>query len=739
MMNDEKKNMSSDSAWVAKAKRSLPLFDPTLLSIKEKIDMRLINHKIIVSLIFLLSISFSGWTGDSVEQLINDLQGDDAQARAHARQRLPLMGVDVIPTLFPLMQHPDFAVRKSVNDILFCLINEACAPGREEDRRQAADYFMELLEPDKDVSLKIAGMKLLALTVPPKYDLKPIAKCLDNPKLQETARYALERIGSPKACEELRRALKQRQKNGGDPAFTCSLMNSLGERRDEKSLKIIAKFADSDNPAILSAVALALSWSGDPEFTPLLWKAVEKSADAPEAKASALDALVRHADAMAEKEEYRSNAIEIYENILHRDYSAHTCAALAGLGKIGGANNVQPLLNALISENYRVQASAASALAAIKGNEAKPKILSIFDSAPEEMKVLLSPILAARHDAAAFPLLAKAAQSEEWTLRLTALEALGELGHPDGLPLISQAITKPGADNEIGVKAIARLAERLHEEKNAAQAGKAYALMLQHSPDVQARQRALEGIAANPAPEAFDMVMQAAGDEALKEHSLPALAAVAIALAQAGQADRALQAFEKIASMKPSAQTMQQLANRLRAQGLPVAAAGMMGFVLHWKSIGPFPMKDGQGWDVDFIGEANAHASRPVKFEDRSLEWKAIQANDETGVVNLIPSLGSCEQCIAYVYAEIVVSKDEDAVLKVGVDDSEKILLNGELVFSQFVARPLQADQDSVPVKLKAGKNGILMKIYQNNLGWEFCLRIATPDGSILAFAQSGE
>ncbi|MEW6236818.1 MAG: HEAT repeat domain-containing protein [Candidatus Omnitrophota bacterium] len=701
--------------------------------------MRILNNKITISLLLLFSISFSGWTDGSVEQWINDLKGDDAQARVHARQMLPLMGVDVIPSLFPLMQHPDFAVHKSVNDVLFCLINEACVPGREKDRRLATDYLMELLEPDKDDSLKTAGMKLLALAIPPKYDLKPLAKCLDNPKLQETARYALQRIGSPKACEDLRRALRQRQKKDGDPAFTCALMNSLGDLRDEKSLKIIAKFAECDNPAILSAAALALSWSGDPEFTPLMWKAIEKAADTPEAKASALDALVRHADAMSEKEELHANAIEIYEKILHRDYSAHTCAALAGLGKIGGADNVQPLLNALISDNYRVQASAASALANLQGSEAEQKILSLFESAPDEMKVLLSPILGARHDAAAFPLLAKTAQSEEWPLRLTALEALGELGHPDGLPLISQAIAKPGADNEIGMKAIARLAERLHEEKDAAQAGKAYALLLQHSAETGARQRALEGIAANPTPEAFDIIMQAAADEALKEQSLPALAAVAIALANAGQKDKTLQAFEKIAAMKPSAQTMQQLANRLRAQGLSVATAGMMGFVLHWKAIGPFPIKDGQGWDVDIIGEANADASRPVKFENRSLEWKPIQANDETGVVNLIPSLGSCEQCIAYAYAEITVLKNEDAVLKLGVDDSEKIWLNGELVFSQFAARPLQVDQDSVPVKLKAGNNSILMKIYQNNLGWEFCLRLMALDGSILAFAQSAE
>ncbi len=73
-----------------------------------------------------------------------------------------------------------------------------------------------------------------------------------------------------------------------------------------------------------------------------------------------------------------------------------------------------------------------------------------------------------------------------------------------------------------------------------------------------------------------------------------------------------------------------------------------------------------------------------------------------------------------------------DAVLSLGVDDGEKIWVNGELAFDNFVARPLQADQDKVPVKLKAGTNRILMKIYQNNLGWEFCLRLTKPDGTVI-------
>ena len=41
-----------------------------------------------------------------------------------------------------------------------------------------------------------------------------------------------------------------------------------------------------------------------------------------------------------------------------------------------------------------------------------------------------------------------------------------------------------------------------------------------------------------------------------------------------------------------------------------------------------------------------------------------------------------------------------------------------------------------MPVKLKAGTNKILMKVWQRAMGWEFCVRIARPDGSPVSFTQ---
>ena len=107
-------------------------------------------------------------------------------------------------------------------------------------------------------------------------------------------------------------------------------------------------------------------------------------------------------------------------------------------------------------------------------------------------------------------------------------------------------------------------------------------------------------------------------------------------------------------------------------------------------------------------------------------QWKRVESQDSQGKIDLRATIADRDNCIGYAYAEIELEKPVDAVLLLGVDDSEKIWVNGNKVFEQFTARPLQVDQDRVPVHLKAGTNTILLKLYQNTQGWEFCVRIVT-------------
>ena len=78
-----------------------------------------------------------------------------------------------------------------------------------------------------------------------------------------------------------------------------------------------------------------------------------------------------------------------------------------------------------------------------------------------------------------------------------------------------------------------------------------------------------------------------------------------------------------------------------------------------------------------------------------------MESQDSQGKINLRATIADRDNCIGYAYAEIELQKPVDAVLLLGVDDSEKIWVNGSRVFEQFTARGLTVDQDRVPVHLE--------------------------------------
>ena len=68
-------------------------------------------------------------------------------------------------------------------------------------------------------------------------------------------------------------------------------------------------------------------------------------------------------------------------------------------------------------------------------------------------------------------------------------------------------------------------------------------------------------------------------------------------------------------------------------------------------------------------------------------------------------------------------------VLEVGSDDAVKVWLNGQLVHSNLVSRPVSPAQDTVEVTLKQGWNELMLKVIQSSGYWGFCAGFAAPDG----------
>lgn len=74
---------------------------------------------------------------------------------------------------------------------------------------------------------------------------------------------------------------------------------------------------------------------------------------------------------------------------------------------------------------------------------------------------------------------------------------------------------------------------------------------------------------------------------------------------------------------------------------------------------------------------------------------------------------------MVYLYHEIDVDKATTLPISLGSDDFIKVWLNGEQVVSDDAVRPAAPDQDSATLKLKPGKNRLLLKVGNIAGGWE--------------------
>jgi HEAT repeat protein len=143
----------------------------------------------------------------------------------------------------------------------------------------------------------------------------------DDAELRECARRALEKNPEPAATSSLRSALQK----ADDPARKIGLMNSLGERGDTESVKLIAQ--ELDNPKTAAAAALALGKIGTKAAADALWGSLNKIPEAGEA-------LINVANQLAAKGDDAADAV--YRRIAGEAKSKSVVtAAEAGRAKTG--------------------------------------------------------------------------------------------------------------------------------------------------------------------------------------------------------------------------------------------------------------------------------------------------------------------------------------------------------------------------------------------------------------------
>jgi len=144
-----------------------------------------------------------------------------------------------------------------------------------------------------------------------------------------------------------------------------------------------------------------------------------------------------------------------------------------------------------------------------------------------------------------------------------------------------------------------------------------------------------------------------------------------------------------------------------------------------WVVAGPFEKSAATGPLIDHpfapeAGDAGVHWQTPAGGAMRA-----------PGIVDLNEMFRGGDRC-AYGRAVLVSEGEQDARLELGSDDGVKVWLNGEVVHRNDVMRGLSLRQDVVPIRLRDGRNVLLVKVTQGGGDWQFAVRVRGADGFAL-------
>jgi hypothetical protein len=153
------------------------------------------------------------------------------------------------------------------------------------------------------------------------------------------------------------------------------------------------------------------------------------------------------------------------------------------------------------------------------------------------------------------------------------------------------------------------------------------------------------------------------------------------------------------------------------------------GYVREWVVAGPYPKDAATDPLIDFAFEPENEPSRSAS----GVTWQRVPpaALRSPGIVDFNVIFRGNDRC-AYGRAVIVSDREVDARLEIGSDDGVKIWLDGVVVHRNDAMRGLTLRQDTAEVRLREGRNVLLVKITQGGGDWQFAVRLRGTDGRAL-------
>ncbi len=523
------------------------------------------------------------------------------------------------------------------------------------------------------------------------------------------------------------------------PSVQVQLIYALADRGDKTALPAISNRMKSDVPTVRIAALEALGKLGD---------------------ASCIESLAQAA--VQAKETEKQAALQSLRRLRGSNIDSAIMAQLAqanpelkviliqALEQRNATEAAPVLIQTARSENRSVQSASLKALRTLASQNEVSGLIDLLVSADGSNTELIRQTLVSVvrrcgcEQQAVKDILAKQSQVKNVKKQSNLLLALGDLGVADGLPILRSSLKD--SDEKIRYTAIQALSAWPDAEPTSdllqvvktsdtkthrILALRGYVQLLEKANNLPAQQKL----------QRYREAMKLAESDQEKKRILGALANIktvsALQYAQTflSHANLKQEAAQACIAIAQAVYVRDTTATRAALEA--VLAAGVMdsfqeparklieeldalkSYLTNWEVAGPYVRENknySQLFDIKFGPE----------LPDAKVQWKPIpvtKLDNHPAYLDLLAALNGGEQRVAYLRTTISSEEEKDVRLEIFSDDGVKAWLNGKLVLSLNVARPILENPDVADVKLKKGSNQLMLKVTQNNMPWGAIVR----------------
>lgn len=156
-----------------------------------------------------------------------------------------------------------------------------------------------------------------------------------------------------------------------------------------------------------------------------------------------------------------------------------------------------------------------------------------------------------------------------------------------------------------------------------------------------------------------------------------------------------------------------------------------------WRLLGPFDNTGGRGFDTVYPPEKEIDFAKQYDGKGGKIAWKQHDFKDAT--INNLALFGRPDwntDVAVYLAREIETSGTTELPLSLGSDDGLAVFVNGERVLAENTQRACAADQHKLNIRLKQGKNTIVLKITQGSGDFAFYFNPGQPTSTTAGWFQ---